>query len=414
MARTDNLTNFLTDVADSIRSKKQTTGKVNANDFDVEIDSIASKPTKGFFLDEFNSEGRPTKLEVIGMTGLPVYCCSNMYNVSVQINGRYDQGFFRDLKTVQLDNKCTYLNSSCFQNCIKLTNINTKLIKRVYFNSFYNCQSLVSLDLSNVEYIGSTGYGTSTGSAFGSCKNLESIVLPDSYNLVGSSNFNGCSKLNLDKLPSNMTTIPNNTFSGCSSLTLNKLPEALTSIGNSAFENCSSLAITSLPESLTTIGASAFKKCHNITIDKLPDGLTNLGAYAFESDNLITISKIPDGVKVLGNCVFSGCNNIKKISALNVTEISSGSSSNYGAFYNCTGLKQVWIGSSISNSKIYRYSFKGCTNLEKIYIDLPRETVESFTNYQYAFMDDTSKTNIIVCNDDEGFITIEDFDALEV
>ena len=52
--------------------------------------------------------------------------------------------------------------------------------------------------------------------------------------------------------------------------------------------------------------------------------------------------------------------------------------------------------------------------LEKIYINLPRETVESFTSYQYAFMDDTSKTNIIVCNDDEGFITIEEFDALEV
>lgn len=413
MARTDNLNNFLTDVADSIRSKKQTTGKVNANDFDVEIDSIASKPTKGFFLDEFNSDGRPTKLEVIGMTGLPVYCCSNIYNVSVQINGRYDQGFFRDLKTVQLDSKCMYLNSFCFQNCVKLTNINTKLIKRVYFNSFNNCQSLVSLDLSNVEYIGSIGYGTSTGYAFNGCKNLERLILPDSYNLVGNGNFNGCSKLNLDKIPSNMTTIPNNTFSGCSSLTLNKLPEALTSIGSSAFENCSNLAITSLPESITTIKDNAFRKCSNITLDKLPDSLTSIGTYAFESDSLITISKIPDGVKVLGSCVFSGCNNIKKISALNVTEIASYNST-YGAFYNCTGLKQVWIGSSISNSKIYRYSFKGCTNLEKIYINLPRETVESFTSYQYAFMDDTSKTNIIVCNDDEGFITIEEFDALEV
>lgn len=40
MARTDNLTNFLTDVADSIREKKGTSNPILASDFDTEIKSI--------------------------------------------------------------------------------------------------------------------------------------------------------------------------------------------------------------------------------------------------------------------------------------------------------------------------------------------------------------------------------------
>lgn len=42
MARTDNLTNFLTDVADSIREKKGTTEPILASNFDTEIGSIQS------------------------------------------------------------------------------------------------------------------------------------------------------------------------------------------------------------------------------------------------------------------------------------------------------------------------------------------------------------------------------------
>lgn len=42
MARTDNLTNFLTDVADAIREKKGTTGTIQASNFDTEIANIST------------------------------------------------------------------------------------------------------------------------------------------------------------------------------------------------------------------------------------------------------------------------------------------------------------------------------------------------------------------------------------
>ena len=42
MARTDNLTNYLTDVADAIREKKGTTDVIPANTFDEEIKNLPS------------------------------------------------------------------------------------------------------------------------------------------------------------------------------------------------------------------------------------------------------------------------------------------------------------------------------------------------------------------------------------
>lgn len=65
-----------------------------------------------------------------------------------------------------------------------------------------------------------------------------------------------------------------------------------------------------------------------------------------------------------------------------------------------------------TKSGLNRYTFS--TNTSKIYIDLPRSVVETFDNYNYAFMDSTSSTSKakIVCNDDEDFVTEEEFKEL--
>lgn len=45
MSKANNLTDFLTDVADAIRAKKATTGKINPQDFSEEIASIKTGAT---------------------------------------------------------------------------------------------------------------------------------------------------------------------------------------------------------------------------------------------------------------------------------------------------------------------------------------------------------------------------------
>jgi len=164
-----------------------------------------------------------------------------------------------------------------------------------------------------------------------------------------------------------------------------------------------------MPDSITKIGNGGFQACIVLELTKLPSSLTSIGTYAFINCAKLAIKTIPDGVKTLPSRCFSGCSSLTQISMKNVTTINN--SSAYSAFLSCTGLKAVWLGSAVTSSGLGQYSFIGCTNITKMYIDLPRATVESFTGYQYAFMNNTAKTGIIICNDDEGFITKEEFDA---
>ena len=216
------------------------------------------------------------------------------------------------------------------------------------------------------------------------------------------------------------TTIPeyfffNNVTNGNFKYSTNiNLNNEITSIGQYAFCNCTNLALTSLPSNLTSIGQYAFCNCTNLALTSLPSNLTSIGQSAFYNCTNLAIKSIPSGVTQIRNYnSFGYCTSLVQISMENVTYL-NGASNNVGTFIQCTGLKKVWIGSAITNSGLGRYVFSGCTNLETMYIDLPRATVEAFTNYQYAFMNDTSKTGIIICNDDSDFIDKATFDALVI
>lgn len=232
-------------------------------------------------------------------------------------------------------------------------------------------------------------------------------TIPQSY-MTGSF----LSKIKNITLTNTTTIISNSSFSNLSSLETINIPNTVTSIGEKAFYSCPLLSNKTLNDNITNIGNSAFQLCNRLALESLPNNLVAIGNSAFQSCPSISITQIPDGVTILNNKTFNTCNNIKKLSMKNVTSI-SGFNAN-SASITSSGLKQVWIGSAITNGGLNRYSFLNCSNLEKMYIDLPRATVESFTNYQYAFMNNTSKTGIIVCNDDAGFISKAEFDTLVI
>lgn len=164
-------------------------------------------------------------------------------------------------------------------------------------------------------------------------------------------------------------------------------------------------------DTVTTIGNNAFRYASELTNIGSLDEVTTLGTNAFTGCNKLLVNKA-NKVKNFYTMSFSECSSIVQMSMESATQILGGNTSN-GTFYKCTGLKAVWIGSGITNSGFSRYSFNGCTSMIKMYIDLPRATVEAFTNYQYAFMNNANKIGIIVCNDDEGFISREEFDAID-
>ena len=189
-----------------------------------------------------------------------------------------------------------------------------------------------------------------------------------------------------------LTAIPQSYFNGVSgmgffkSLTNVNFNSGVTSLGNNAFQSCSNLALTTLPSSITSVGNYCFNSCYGLSLTSLP-GVTSVGRYAFQY-----------------------CTSLKQLSMENIVHL-SGSGSSEGSFYFCSNLKAVWLGSGLTS--IYRYTFASCTKLQKMYINLPRATVEALSYYQYAFMNDASKTGIIICNDDNDFITKAQFDATD-
>ena len=72
---------------------------------------------------------------------------------------------------------------------------------------------------------------------------INSVVIPDSVEVIGQNSFNNCSELVSVEISANssLTAIGNNAFSGCSSLGSFYIPAGMTSLGDNVFNNCSSL-----------------------------------------------------------------------------------------------------------------------------------------------------------------------------
>lgn len=253
------------------------------------------------------------------------------------------------------------------------------------------------------------------------------------YYLSKSTNNDGLLSKARIYLPNNITSIGWGAFSylNFSQITL---PNTLVTISPNAFQNCKNLTSITIPNSVTTLGKSAFSDCSMLTNVTLSQNITTINEYLFYNDSRLETVNFDNITASIGNQAFIGClqlvttklyattvgdqcfyncKAIKKLCLPNLVSV-TGSNINLSSFRNCTSLKQVWIGSNIATNGLQRYAFVGDNSLEKIYINLPRATVEAMAGYSNAFMDNTSKVGIIVCNDDAGFITEQEFDALVI
>lgn len=179
-------------------------------------------------------------------------------------------------------------------------------------------------------------------------------------------------------------------------------------IGHGAFYNISDLEDINLPDTITSVGDSCFYGCSKLKLNKLPDSLQgNLNQNNSFRNSGISIKTIPDGVEYISDTVFRGCPNITQISMRNVTAV-SGSSDGQGGFSSC-GLRAIWLGSK-TNKNMGRYAFSKNENLKMIFVDKPRVDVEALSGYstQFGATDAT-----IICNDDTGFMTKEEFDSID-
>ena len=165
------------------------------------------------------------------------------------------------------------------------------------YGAFEECVNLRSITLP--EGLKTIGYGSFAGCAF------SSIIIPESVNIIRERAFGGCKNLSSINIPNSIDRITG--FNGCSNLTSFTIPNTVKSIGTSAFSYCTGLTSITIPDGVTGIGDNAFEGCTGLTSITIPDGITGIGDFAFAGCNNIDNIVLPSGVTSIGYSAFA-CN----------------------------------------------------------------------------------------------------------
>ena len=191
--------------------------------------------------------------------------------------------------------------------------------------------------------------------------NLRSIVIPDTVKECEGDLFYNCLSLLSLALPDGIKKFSVNKAFSMTDLRYVRLPETLTEMPANMFGNSSSLQSIVIPEGVTSIGANAFKGCSSLQSIVIPEGVTSIGASAFRDCISLQSIAIPASVTSIGDFAFQRCINLQRI-VIPASVISIGKS----AFQNCSNLRDVKILGSLTS--IRDSAFAGCYALQGINI----------------------------------------------
>lgn len=316
------------------------------------------------------------------------------------IGGNYtDQtyGFMgcKNLKMVKLPHSVKTLKHNAFRDCTSLESIGSMVnIEALQFMVFQNTPSL-SDDI-NLPNLTSTSSAVFTNSGikrvislgnitslpnsyengyFTNCKNLESVVLPDTLTTISANTFRGCNKLTEINIPTSVTAIGGENygggaFMGCTSLIIEDLylPN-LTSIGRNAFNGVKVKRISSLGRITEMTGSSesspAFSQNTELTSVVLPDTLKKMSYSFFGCSNLSGDVILPQSLTTLGGGTYRGTAISRVLSTGNATAINGTNNWNdYGDFEACPNLTTVLLDEPVTS--ISTYGIRNCASLNTL------------------------------------------------
>lgn len=270
MAKNDNLTDFLTDVADAIREKKGTTELINPQDFSAEIASIESGGGNGW-TGHADAEG----LKAIGWTEDDIaYYQEN----GVDWNEEDDH-----LHLVSDDNKALYGvltadNISKYKDrIVYLPKIDTSALTSMFYK-FSNCREMVALPFIDTSRV------TNMSGVFNGCYSLRTIP-PIDFSKAETLEYAFWQCLNLRRMPpidTSSATNLNAMFYQCVSLE-HLHPISLASVTNVGrmFYMCGKLKEVELQDSYNVSDwNNAFNTC--LTLESI-DGIDMLSATTTQS-----------------------------------------------------------------------------------------------------------------------------------
>lgn len=243
----------------------------------------------------------------------------------------------RNLTNITIPSTVKTIESGAFSECRKLEKASLPQNVNMGGMVFTHCVSLQHVNLPAIDVL---PIGT-----FYECESLTSVDIPEQVARIGSNAFFGCKSLTEINLPAQLTEIQDYAFSNCTKLQSITLPNTLTTLGNGVFSGDSCLQSLTIPASVTSIGAQLTRGCpliEKITVDPnnkyycdqdgvvftankqtlvycpserkgtydVPQGTIEIKGWAFYPSELTGIT-FPDGLQRVGNYAFRNAYGIK-------------------------------------------------------------------------------------------------------
>lgn len=257
------------------------------------------------------------------------YQCENLQTLvlgdSVQTIGKFAFRGCVALETATLGDGVTLIDEYAFSGCTQLQTVDGGVnVSVVEDQAFANCTSLQTVgfgaNVTRIEYyafnkctsLTMVPIGEKTTkigiTAFADCSSLQSLVLPDSIQLVDSFAFSSTGLTTLD-LGHGSPTFGLSPFSGCVNLKQVTIPGTYKTVAKSMFD-ANHLEKVIIEEGVERIESYAFAGAspYSLTEISLPESLTYIGDHAFDNHRCSEIV-IPSGVNYIGSMAFNGRTN---------------------------------------------------------------------------------------------------------
>lgn len=248
-----------------------------------------------------------------------------------------------------------------------------------------------------------------TGTPFGKCRSLKSVVLPETmqyfnwYDIIVPVVRVGSSEESSDLMPTieKISVAENNpyytvedgllyskdmkTLIGCPpamGMKELKISDKTEEIFNYAFVGCYDLETAVIPDNIKKIHNAAFAACVKLKSVEIPEGITQLSGDLFIQCTSLSDVKIKSKLERIGYGVFYGCSSLKELDIPDtVTYIGSNAFEDTACLEECDGIKYVdnWVVESDSSkltnaviregtAGIAEWAFILCNKIEHIYV----------------------------------------------
>lgn len=314
MSKENNLTDFLTDVADAIRNKKGTNGKINPQDFASEIASI-------------EGGGGAEKVEALVND-------INFYDYDGALLYSYSKDEFLTLRTMpalptQKGLICQGWNYTLedAQDCVNVSGAleigtmyitddgKTRLYIRIEDRAAMDITLYYVQNVSNgVTIDWGDGSDASVMTGTGNKNVTHMYQTPGNY-VITLEVKSGCT-LTLGQSNSSYSLVGSTSTAYrymTSRLTKVEIGSGVTQIGGYAFTQCHSLKYITIPNTVTTIGNYALNYCYQLQHITIPINVSSIGSYCFQYDYGLKSVSLPKVLDSVGTYSFSYCGSLRRL-----------------------------------------------------------------------------------------------------